>query len=178
MAIQERCSLAKHCESHMRISRFKSFKPHEGSDLIFFPPLQPAQYPPSQVLLAGAWEWMLLTYRCLPSTALSDPFSSCLPSSVSSRTSLWKLCSQQQCPCVAVNLHLMKLTNICMKFHHIQSTLYINSFTVIPIIIQRISIVTPSWHETRLSEIQWLSQDCRAEEASETQSSLFLFPSM
>lgn len=42
--------------------------------------------------------------------------------------SLWKLCSQQQCPWVAVNLHLMKLTNICMTFHHIQTTLHMNSF--------------------------------------------------
>lgn len=34
MAVQERCSLTKHWESHLCISRFKSFKPHQGSDFL------------------------------------------------------------------------------------------------------------------------------------------------
>ena len=115
--------------SNLRISN------HTKTDLIFFP-LQEwlsgslacvyLQVHGNECSWFTAVGYLNTNNGIICSWVLFNPFYSCLPSSVSSVASLWKLCSQQKYLWITVN-HLMKWANICIKFHNYTKHLNIHS---------------------------------------------------
>ena len=118
------------------ISNLKNFKPHQDSDLIFFPLQEclPGSLSCFYLQVHGnEYSWFIAVGYLNTNNGiicfwvLFNPFYSCLPSSMSSMASLWKLCSQQKYLWITVNLHLMKFA---IKFHFIQNNLLISVFLI------------------------------------------------